>query len=349
MKKAAEYVSGSGMFNTTSSAQSLAFHWLYFEGAPSTNLYEFFEQYAVATLFFGLTRARTNWAYLQDEGVVHDGFLARGEVCGWEGVRCAFNHTTEMVHVTEIRLSGKGLTGTISEEIAFLPYLNRLDLSENEIVGTVPEEIYGLDGLKHLYLNNNKLEGTISSSLDDLHLAEQIYLGQNSFTGTLPSNIGTNRPNEWRFFSIYDNGLTGPIPEGMKLKNAYMLDFSRNEFYGTIPNDIQQENYSTLRLLYMDHNTLTGTIPGSLMQMHKMKGIFFNDNRLEGMIPWNIDDDLKHSLLTIRVQNNRLTHLVSPVICALDVNMGDYELVELGVDCSICPSGCSLCTGRCYD
>ena len=132
---------------------------------------------------------------------------------------------------------------------------------------------------RHLYLNNNKLEGTISSSLDDLHLAEQIYLGQNSFTGTLPSNIGTNRPNEWRFFSIYDNGLTGPIPEGMKLKNAYMLDFSRNEFYGTIPNDIQQENYSTLRLLYMDHNTLTGTIPGSLMQMHKMKGIFFNDNR----------------------------------------------------------------------
>ena len=128
-------------------------------------------------------------------------------------------------------------------------------------------------------MNNNKLEGTISSSIDDLHLAEEIYLGQNSFTGTLPSNIGTNRPNNWRFFSVYDNHLTGPIHEGMKLKNAYMLDLSRNDFYGTIPSDMAHENYSTLRLLYLNNNALTGTIPGSLMQMRKMKGLFLNDNR----------------------------------------------------------------------
>eukprot|EP00584_Thalassiosira_punctigera_P021109 CAMPEP_0172549010 /NCGR_PEP_ID=MMETSP1067-20121228/18180_1 /TAXON_ID=265564 ORGANISM="Thalassiosira punctigera, Strain Tpunct2005C2" /NCGR_SAMPLE_ID=MMETSP1067 /ASSEMBLY_ACC=CAM_ASM_000444 /LENGTH=122 /DNA_ID=CAMNT_0013336325 /DNA_START=433 /DNA_END=798 /DNA_ORIENTATION=- len=121
----------------------------------------------------------------------------------------------------------------------------------------------------------------------------------------------------------------------MRLKKAYMLDFSRNEFYGTIPNDIQHENYSTLRLLYLDHNTLTGTIPASLMQMRKLKGIFLNDNYLEGMIPYVIDDDQKVNLLTIRVQNNRLTQPVAPVICDLDVNKGEYELVELGVDCEI--------------
>lgn len=132
---------------------------------------------------------------------------------------------------------------------------------------------------RYLFLNNNRLTGTISPAIDNLHLAEQIYLGQNKFNGTLPINIGDNRPNNWRFFSVYDNQLTGMLHEGMNLANAFMLDFSRNRFYGTIPNDIDSQNYTTLRLLYLDHNSLTGTIPTGLMQIKKLKGLFLNDNR----------------------------------------------------------------------
>lgn len=66
-----------------------------------------------------------------------------------------------------------------------------------------------------------------------------------------------------------------------------------------------------------------------------------------GGIPDDVDDDTKLSLLTLRAQNNRLTTKVSKEICGLDVNKGDYELVELGVDCEIC-DGCSLCKTRCY-
>ena len=279
MKKAAIYVSGSSkLLDTTSSAQSLAFHWLYYEGNPSSKLYEFFEQYATAVLFFSLTKARSSYAYMSPNGV-YDSWTERKDVCGWDGVRCAFNYTSEMVHVTEIDLSNRTLTGSLPEkEIHFLPYVKTLDLSDNEIEGTVPDALYGLSELRHLYLNNNKLTGTISSNIDNLNLAEQIYLGQNLFTGVLPANIGNNRPNNWRFFSIYDNKLTGVIHPGMKLRNAFMLDFSKNGFYGTIPEDISQENYSTLRLLYMNDNMLTGTIPGSLMQIKKMKGLFLNDN-----------------------------------------------------------------------
>jgi hypothetical protein len=135
------------------------------------------------------------------------------------------------------------------------------------------------DAVRHLFLNNNKLGGTIPPAIDNLNLAEQIYLGQNNFVGTLPSNIGTRRPNKWRFFSAYDNQLTGTIPEGMRLDEVFMLDLSRNEFYGTIPSDISHRDYTTLRLLYLDHNRLTGTIPGALMHILKLKGLFLNDNR----------------------------------------------------------------------
>ena len=69
---------------------------------------------------------------------------------------------------------------------------------------------------------------------------------------------------------------------------------------------------------------------------------------LEGMIPYTIDDEQKVNLLTIRVQNNKLTVPVAPAICNLNVDLGDYELVELGVDCEICPDDCALCKGRCY-
>ena len=147
MKRAAMYVSGSEPFDIISSTQSLAFHWLYHEGDPSDNLYEFFEQYAVAVVFFSLTRARTEYAP-QNELVEDDLFTGRRDVCGWEGVRCALNYTSDMVHVTEIRLSNKGLTGTIPEEIRFLPYMNRLDLSDNEVGGTIPEKLYGLHRLR---------------------------------------------------------------------------------------------------------------------------------------------------------------------------------------------------------
>ena len=208
--------------------------------------------------------------------------------------------------------------------------------------------LFFFDTGRHLFLNNNKLEGTISPAIDNLHMAEQIYLGQNKFVGGLPSNIGTLRPNKWRFFSVYDNQLSGTIPEGMHMNEAFMLDFSRNEFFGTIPSDISQQNYTTLRLLYMDHNKLAGTIPSALMQIKKLTGLFLNDNLLEGMLPYDILEETKLSLMTIRVQNNLLALPVSPDICDLDVTLGWYELVELSVDCEICPSDCRLCTGRCY-
>ncbi|KAL3767047.1 hypothetical protein ACHAWU_004545 [Discostella pseudostelligera] len=350
MKKAAVYVTGSKEpFDNAASPQSLAFHWLYNEGKSSRNLFEFFEQYATAVLFFSLTQARTLYAVMNNATErVYDDWTEKQEVCGWEGVRCAYNYTSEMIHVTEIRLSNKNLTGTIPDEIAFLPYLNRLDLSDNAVSGTVPMGVYELKKLRYLFLNNNRLTGTISPAIDNLHLAEQIYLGQNKFNGTLPINIGDNRPNNWRFFSVYDNQLTGMLHEGMKLANAFMLDFSRNRFYGTIPNDIDSQNYTTLRLLYLDHNSLTGTIPTGLMQIKKLKGLFLNDNRLEGMIPYTIDSDEKISLLTIRAQNNQLTQPVASSICDLNVEKGYYELVELSVDCEICPDDCSLCAGRCY-
>ena len=102
----------------------------------------------MAVIFFSLTKARTSYAYM-NPGSVHDSWVERKDVCGWEGVRCAYNYTSEMVHITEINLCNKNLTGEIPEtELGFLPYVSRLDLSENEIGGTIPETVYQLERLR---------------------------------------------------------------------------------------------------------------------------------------------------------------------------------------------------------
>jgi hypothetical protein len=155
MLKAAKYVSGSrersgsegeDPFDDFSSPQSLAFHWLYFEGSPSRNVFEFFEQYAVAVVFFSLTEIRqSSWS---NNSLPQDGFITIRQPCGWNGIRCAYNSTTNITHVTEIILPMRGLTGPIPKEIGFLPYLTKLDLADNEIVGTIPDEIYGLTNLR---------------------------------------------------------------------------------------------------------------------------------------------------------------------------------------------------------
>lgn len=155
MLKAARYVSGStersggnneeDPLDDFSSPQSLAFHWLYFEGNPSHDVLEFLEQYAIAVVFFSLTEIRqSSWS----NNLAQDDFTATREVCGWDGVRCAYDYTSNMTHVTEIKLASNGLTGPIPKEIGFLPYLIKLDLADNEIVGTIPEEIYNLQNLR---------------------------------------------------------------------------------------------------------------------------------------------------------------------------------------------------------
>jgi hypothetical protein len=171
MLKAAKFVSGKTPFDRTDTAQSLAFHWLYFSGNPSSNLYEFFEQYATAVVFFSLTKMHSTYSSLMPQDAAND-FTQRREICGWSGVRCAYNYTSEMVHVTEIKLPAKKLSGTIPSEIGFLPSLVTIDLANNEIEGTIPQELYGLERLRHLYLNDNRLQGTISERIDELNLAE---------------------------------------------------------------------------------------------------------------------------------------------------------------------------------
>merc|ERR1712157_119817 len=50
--------------------------------------------------------------------------------CEFDGITCANNH-----NVIEINLSNKNLSGTIPDDLIYLPHLRVLDLSDNELEG----------------------------------------------------------------------------------------------------------------------------------------------------------------------------------------------------------------------
>mmetsp|Transcript_41344 Transcript_41344/g.62698 ORF Transcript_41344/g.62698 Transcript_41344/m.62698 type:complete len:238 (+) Transcript_41344:894-1607(+) len=100
-----------------------------------------------ATSISGAWKGDVNWA---DESI-HE--------CRYTGVIC-----DNSGHVISINLQGRGLTGTIPEEIGFLQYLQVLNLADNQLEGFVPSDLRWAP-LQELDISGNKLRGIIPPGL----------------------------------------------------------------------------------------------------------------------------------------------------------------------------------------
>ena len=63
--------------------------------------------------------------------------------------------------VTQINLSGCGLSGTIPAEIGDLHYLQNIDLSNNNLTGGIPKEVANITNLQSFYVNGNVMNGVV--------------------------------------------------------------------------------------------------------------------------------------------------------------------------------------------
>mmetsp|Transcript_17183 Transcript_17183/g.41834 ORF Transcript_17183/g.41834 Transcript_17183/m.41834 type:complete len:153 (+) Transcript_17183:506-964(+) len=137
-------------------------------------------------------------------------------------------------------------------------------------------------------------------------------------------------------FNVYDNQMTGTIPENLKLRQMWYFDLGRNQFSGTLPIQLGLD-YVRLRHLHLDHNRFTGPVPEEIVNAGngRLLSLNLNDNQLTGALPGN------HMFITelnqFTVQNNQFSSMGEGT-CKLDV-MESGELPEFKSDCDICVCG----------
>ncbi|KAF3772457.1 STRUBBELIG-RECEPTOR FAMILY 6 protein [Nymphaea thermarum] len=175
--------------------------------------------------------------------------LSGGDPCGqsWTGVTCSGSA------VTEIKLSGLGLSGSLG---------------------------YSLDGLKsviNLDLNNNNLTGQIPYQLPPN--CQQINLAGNGFTGDFQYSISLM--TNLTYINLSHNQLQNMGDFFGKLTKLTELDLSFNNLSGNLPSTFS--SLSSLTTLYLQNNQFTGSLDA--LTYLPLLNLNVANNHFSGAIP----------------------------------------------------------------
>ncbi|KAK3156229.1 hypothetical protein QOZ80_2AG0104510 [Eleusine coracana subsp. coracana] len=173
-----------------------------------------------------------------------------GDPCGagWQGVTCTG------AGVTEIKLPGIGLDGTLGYELSNLFSLKTLDLSNNNLRGSIPYQLP--PNLTYLNLASNNFSSNLPYSIVNLVSIVYLNLSHNSLTQEMGDLFGS-------------------------LDSLSELDVSFNELTGDLPKSIG--SLSNLSSLYMQNNQLTGSV--NVLSGLSLTTLNIANNNFSGWIP----------------------------------------------------------------
>ncbi|ONK63700.1 uncharacterized protein A4U43_C07F17980 [Asparagus officinalis] len=103
----------------------------------------------------------------------------------WSGITCSGG---SRIRVISLNLSGMGLLGSLSPNIANLTALTALSFANNNFSGPIPE-LGRLQMLEKLHLQNNQLTGGIPQSLGNIKSLHELFLENNNLIGKIPTNL----------------------------------------------------------------------------------------------------------------------------------------------------------------
>ena len=130
-------------------------------------------------------------------------------------------------NLESLQLWNNALTGPIPDALGSISNLRSLNLGENELTGPIPKVLGGLSNLTSLNLGWNALTGPIPKVLGGLSNLTSLNLGWNALTGPIPKVLGGL--SNLTSLNLGWNALTGPIPEALgNLSNLTELDLSYN-------------------------------------------------------------------------------------------------------------------------
>lgn len=215
--------------------------------------------------------------------------------------------------VEEIRLSGRGIGGTIPRAIVNYARLRRLLLDDNNISGMIPEEIYHLERIEKLRLDENgELSGNISLNIGNLQQLCKLYLCECDLSDFIPISIGNLR--RLRILNLSGNDLTGPIPKEIAyLTNLTELFLDCNRLSKKIPGGVTA--LTNLVQLDLSNNLLTGHIPPGVGLLTNLVSLRLHGNTLGGSLPEEMGYLTNLTWLTLH--SNQFIGEIPQLICVL--------------------------------
>ncbi|VAH20373.1 unnamed protein product [Triticum turgidum subsp. durum] len=207
----------------------------------------------------------------------------RGDPCtsNWTGVFCHI--INDALHVTELQLFKRNLSGTLAPEVSLLSQLKTLDFMWNNLTGSIPKEIGNITTLKLILLNGNQLSGFLPDEIGNLQNLNS-HMNNNSLSGKIPSEL-------WRIplllhLLVDNNNLSGPLPtELAKAPALKIFQADNNNFSGSsIP--ATYSNIKTLLKLSLRNCNLQGAIP-DLSAISELGYFDLSHNMLNGTVPLN--------------------------------------------------------------
>ncbi|XP_022955864.1 protein STRUBBELIG-RECEPTOR FAMILY 6-like isoform X2 [Cucurbita moschata] len=184
-----------------------------------------------------------------------------GDPCGqiWKGITCAGSR------VTEISLTGLGLSGSLGYQLSSLASLINLDVSSNNLGPDIPYQLP--QNLQKLNLGWNNFSGSIPYSLSQMSLLISLNISHNQ--------LG-NQVNDmfWKLSSlamldVSFNSLSGALPQSFSnLTSMNAMFLQNNQFSGTI--DVLAN--LPLQNLNVENNHFTGWVPERLKNINIQEG-----------------------------------------------------------------------------
>ena len=200
-----------------------------------------------------------NWAN-------HENWLSDKPLGEWFGVT-----TDSAGNVTELVLSGNGLQGELSPELAGLRSLEVLRLYRNLLTGEIPPELGKLSSLRALILAATKsdssgLSGEIPPELGALSNLVELNLGNNQLTGEIPPQLGSL--GNLQILFLFGNQLSGEIPPDLGgLSKLQRLGLYENRLSGHIPPELG--DLANLTYLGLHRNQLSGKYTAAACQFEQ--------------------------------------------------------------------------------